>query len=65
MTLIKRCNSPRAAAEQRPGFKELLAQVTLGLVGIILSYDVTRLSRNCSDWFPLLGLVWLQRLFDC
>ncbi len=26
-----------ATAQQRPGFKELLAQVTLGLVGIILS----------------------------
>ncbi|MBX9256210.1 recombinase family protein [Desmonostoc muscorum CCALA 125] len=45
-----------ATAEQRPGFKEMLAQVTLGLVGIILSYDVTRLSRNCSDWYPLLDL---------
>lgn len=45
-----------ATAQQRPGFKELLAQVTLGFVGIILSYDVTRLSRNCSDWYPLLDL---------
>ena len=36
-----------AAAEHRTGFKELIAQVTLGQVGIILSYDVTRLSRNC------------------
>jgi DNA invertase Pin-like site-specific DNA recombinase len=34
----------------------LVAQVTLGQVGIILSYDVTRLSRNCSDWYPLLDL---------
>ena len=40
----------------REGFKELLAQVTLGQVGIILSFDVTRLSRNCSDWYPLLDL---------
>lgn len=45
-----------ATAEHRQGFKELLAQVTLGQVGIILSYDVTRLSRNCSDWYPLLDL---------
>ncbi|HEY9642569.1 MAG TPA: recombinase family protein [Coleofasciculaceae cyanobacterium] len=45
-----------AAAEHRTGFKELIAQVTLGQVGIILSYDVTRLSRNCSDWYPLLDL---------
>jgi DNA invertase Pin-like site-specific DNA recombinase len=45
-----------ASAEHRAGFKELLAQVTLGTVGIILSFDVTRLSRNCSDWYPLLDL---------
>lgn len=45
-----------ATAEQRQGFKELIAQVTLGKVGLILSYDVTRLSRNCSDWYPLLDL---------
>jgi DNA invertase Pin-like site-specific DNA recombinase len=25
-------------------------------VGLILSYDVTRLSRNGSDWYPLLDL---------
>src|SRR5260370_15550099 len=40
----------------REGFKEVLAQVTLGQVGIILSIDVQRLSRNCSDWYPLLDL---------
>src|SRR4051812_24001547 len=45
-----------AAAEHRRGFKDLIARVTLGEVGIILSYDVTRLTRNCSDWYPLLDL---------
>src|SRR6266540_6259796 len=45
-----------ASAAHREGFKEVLAQVTLGQVGIILSFDVTRLSRNCSDWYPLLDL---------
>ncbi len=45
-----------AAAEHRRGFKELIAQVTLGGVGMILSFDVTRLARNCSDWYPLLDL---------
>jgi len=45
-----------ASAEHRAGFKELLAQVTLGGVGIILSFDVTRLTRNCSDWYPLLDV---------
>ena len=45
-----------ATAQHREGFKDLIAQVTLGQVGIILSYEVTRLSRNCSDWYPLLDL---------
>ena len=44
------------SAEHREGFKEIISRVTLGHVGIILSYDVTRLSRNCSDWYPLLDL---------
>jgi DNA invertase Pin-like site-specific DNA recombinase len=45
-----------ASAKKREGFKELVTKVTLGEVGIILSYDVTRLSRNCSDWYPLLDI---------
>jgi DNA invertase Pin-like site-specific DNA recombinase len=44
------------AAEPRTGFKELVTRVTLGQVGIILSLDVTRLSRNLTDWYPLLDL---------
>lgn len=43
-------------SEKREGFKELVTKVTLGEVGIIFSYDVTRLSRNCSDWYPLLDV---------
>ena len=34
----------------------LLADVALGQVGIVLSYESTRLSRNCTDWYPLLDL---------
>ena len=45
-----------ASATHREGFNALVGQVTLGEIGIILSYDVTRLSRNCSDWYPLLDL---------
>src|SRR3978361_1781182 len=45
-----------AAVEHRRGFKDLIARVTLGEVGLILSYEVTRLARNCSDWYPLLDL---------
>jgi DNA invertase Pin-like site-specific DNA recombinase len=45
-----------ATAHQRPGFNPLVAQGTLEQVGLIVSYDVTRLARNCSDWYPLLAL---------
>ena len=45
-----------ATITHREGFKEVIARVTLGEVGIILSYEVTRLARNCSDWYPLLDL---------
>ncbi len=45
-----------ASASHRAGFQEVVTRVTLGQVGIILSVDVTRLSRNCSDWYPLLDV---------
>src|SRR5712691_5641596 len=45
-----------AATHYREGFKELLTRVTIGEVGIILSVEVQRLSRNCSDWYPLLDI---------
>lgn len=50
-----------ATAAHREGFKDLIARVTLGEVGIILSYEVTRLARNCSDWYPLLDLCGYRR----
>src|SRR5580698_11013262 len=40
----------------RPGFQELVTRVSLGQVGIIFAYDVTRLARNCTDWYQLLDL---------
>lgn len=40
----------------RVGFAELISRVTLGEVGVIFAYDVTRLARNCTDWYQLLDL---------
>jgi len=45
-----------ATATHRAGLRDLIARVTLGEVGIVLSYEVTRLARNCSDWYPPLDL---------
>lgn len=40
----------------REGFKELVADVGLGRVGIIFGIEVSRLARNNSDWYQLLDL---------
>src|SRR4051794_36639668 len=45
-----------ATATHREGFRDLIARVTLGEVGLVLSSEVPRLARNCSDWYPLLDL---------
>ncbi len=49
-----------ASTAQRSGFKELVGRVGLSEVGLILSIDVTRLARNCSDWYPLLDICGLR-----
>lgn len=49
-----------ASAARRSGFKELVGRVGLSEVGLILSIDVTRLARNCSDWYPLLDICGLR-----
>jgi DNA invertase Pin-like site-specific DNA recombinase len=49
-----------ASAAQRGGFKELVGRVGLSEVGLILSIDVTRLARNCSDWYPLLDICGMR-----
>ena len=49
-----------ASTTRRKGFKELVGRVSLSEVGLILSIDVTRLTRNCSDWYPLLDICGLR-----
>ncbi len=43
-------------SESRSGFKGLVAEVSLGHVGIIFGYEVSRLARNNGDWYHLLDL---------
>jgi hypothetical protein len=45
----------------RDGFRKLAADVGLGKVGIVMGYEVSRLSRNNADWYRLLELC---ALFD-
>jgi excisionase family DNA binding protein len=40
----------------RLGFQRLVAEVSMGHVGIVLGLEVSRLARNCSDWHRLLEI---------
>jgi excisionase family DNA binding protein len=45
-----------ASADGRVGFKELVAEVGLGHVGLVLALEVSRLARSSADWHQLLDL---------
>ncbi len=45
-----------ASSEGRIGFKELVAEVGLGQVGLILSLETSRLARSSADWHQLSDL---------
>jgi DNA invertase Pin-like site-specific DNA recombinase len=47
------------SASERHGFQTLVSAVALAQVGIVLVTDVSRLARNCSDWYHLLDLASL------
>ena len=42
------------SSTQRGGFRRLLADISLGQVGIVFCYEVSRLARNSGDWYQLL-----------
>lgn len=48
------------SAENRSGFQHLVAQVSLGKVGAILSLEVSRFARCSADWHRLLDLCSLS-----
>jgi DNA invertase Pin-like site-specific DNA recombinase len=47
------------SASDRSGFQTLVSAVGLAKVGIILVTDVSRLARNCTDWYQLLDIASL------
>ena len=50
-----------ASTSDRPGFQRLVAEVSLGHVGLVLGIEVSRLARSCRDWHQLLEMC---ALFD-
>src|ERR1700730_18229352 len=61
-----------AQAEARGGFQQLLAEISLARVGLVLSFDASRLARNNRDWYQLLEVCSIfgsliadgERLYD-
>lgn len=48
-----------AQAESRDDFKALVAEIALGHVGIVFSWEVSRLARNNAEWYQLLDMAAL------
>ena len=48
--------SAASGAQPRAGFKQLLASIALGEVGLVLSRELSRLSRTDKDWCHLMEL---------
>jgi len=48
------------SAQDREGFKQLVSEVSLGLAGIIIGLEVSRLSRNSADWYHLMEICGLR-----
>ena len=45
-----------ANAAERPGFARLVAEITMGHVGLVLGLEMSRLARAGRDWHQLLEL---------
>ena len=45
-----------AATGQRSGFERLIGEVAVGAVGVILSLEASRISRDNSRWYHLLDI---------
>jgi DNA invertase Pin-like site-specific DNA recombinase len=48
-----------ASALTRDGFQHLMAEVSLGRAGAVLSLEASRLARCCSDWYRLIEICGL------
>lgn len=50
-----------STSQGRLGFQDLVSRVSLNQAGSIFAFDVTRLARNCSDWYQLLDLCGMRQ----
>ena len=54
-----------ASAADREGFRQLVAEVSLGRAGIVLGLECSRLARNSADWHQLLELCGMTGTLIC
>src|SRR3954454_22954477 len=47
---------PEKTVEGRIGFQRLVAEVSLGHVGLVFGIEMSRLARSCRDWHQLLEI---------
>jgi len=47
------------STEGREGFKGLISEVSMGLAGIVIGLEVSRLARNSADWHRLVQICGL------
>ena len=46
---------------ERVGFRDLVAAVALGRIGLVLAYEASRLARSDAGWYALLDLAAVVR----
>jgi DNA invertase Pin-like site-specific DNA recombinase len=56
VTILDDLSISAAGFAHRAGFQHMVAEVSLGHVGIILCFEASRLSRNSKDWAQLFEL---------
>jgi DNA invertase Pin-like site-specific DNA recombinase len=56
VTILDDLGVSAAGFAHRAGFQHMVAEVSLGHVGIILCFEASRLSRNSKDWAQLFEL---------
>ena len=56
---IRTRDSPGPPPSRRDGFQHLMAEVSLGRAGAVLSLEASRLARCCSDWYRLIEICGL------
>src|SRR5690348_3175992 len=61
MVLDEDLGRSAANAAGRPGFARLVAEITMGHVGLVLGLEMSRLTRAGRDWHQLTGVVLAGR----